>query len=287
MGYFGVVGGDRRQLYAARSLEKRGWNVLLAGWEQGEGTEGLHQVSLEEVGRQCENVLLPLPVTRDGLMLHAPFSQAPIPLGDGFARLLSRCRVFVGMAEKLQATSSLWQQIPLLDYAAREEMALGNAFLTAEGAIALAVEKIPGGLWGSRCLVTGFGRIGKALCLDLRGMGAQVACCARKPWDLTAIRALGCKALTYEEMDGPYSVIFNTVPAPVLGERALSRQSEDTVLLELASAPGGIDREAARRWNVPVIDAPSLPGKYSPKASGELIVEAVYPMLHEERRNLQ
>ena len=89
MGYFGVVGGDRRQLYAARSLEKRGWNVLLAGWEQGEGTEGLHQVSLEEVGRQCENVLLPLPVTRDGLMLHAPFSQAPIPLGDGFARLLS------------------------------------------------------------------------------------------------------------------------------------------------------------------------------------------------------
>ena len=33
MGYFGVVGGDRRQLYAARSLEKRGWNVLLAGWE--------------------------------------------------------------------------------------------------------------------------------------------------------------------------------------------------------------------------------------------------------------
>lgn len=93
--------------------------------------------------------------------------------------------------------------------------------------------------------------------------------------------------MTYEEMDGPYSVIFNTVPAPVLGMRALSRQSEDTVLLELASAPGGIDREAARRWNVPVIDAPSLPGKYSPKASGELIVEAVYHMLHEERRNLQ
>lgn len=287
MGYFGVVGGDRRQLYAARSLEARGWTVLLFGWERGEGAGGFSQVPLEELGRRCENVLLPLPATRDGLFLNAPFSQEPIPLDGAFARALSGCRVFAGMAGPLKASSPLWEEVPLWDYFAREELVLGNAFLTAEGAIALAVEKSPGGLWGSRCLVAGFGRIGKALCLGLRGLGAQVECCARKPRDMTAIRALGCKALSFQEVGGPYQVIFNTVPAPVLGEGALARQDRDTLLLELASAPGGIDAQAARRLGIPLVEAPSLPGRYSPKASGELIVEAVYHMLEEERRKLR
>ena len=71
-------------------------------------------------------------------------------------------------------------------------------------------------------------------------------------------------------------MIFNTVPAPVIGEELLSRQGPDTLLLELASAPGGIDRAAAEKRGLFLLDAPSLPGRFSPKASGELIKEAVY-----------
>lgn len=188
------------------------------------------------------------------------------------------------MVGKLRETSPLWESIALEDYYQREELTLGNAFLTAEGAVALAIQQFPGSLGGSRCLVTGFGRIGKALCADLRGLGAQVDCCARKPWDLAAIRALGCGPVTYDAIPGPYDMIFNTVPAAVLGEEPLSRQGPDTLLLELASAPGGIDRQAAERFHLSVVDAPSLPGRFSPKASGELIAEAVLHML-EERRN--
>ena len=80
-------------------------------------------------------------------------------------------------------------------------------------------------------MVAGFGRIGKALCLDLRALGAQVDCAARKPRDLAAIRAMGCGALTYGQVSGPYDVIFNTVPAPVIGEEILACQGPDTLLL--------------------------------------------------------
>ena len=281
MGCFGVVGGDRRQLYAARFLREQGWTVLLAGWEQGEDTRDLPQVSLEELGNQAQKVLLPLPATRDGHFLNAPYSRDPIPLGDEFAKSLVGCQVYGGMVGLLRESSSLWEKIPLFDYFHREELTLGNAFLTAEGAVALAIQLSPRGLGGSRCLVTGFGRIGKALCLDLRGMGAQVDCAARKSKDLTAIGALGYGACTYGTMQGPYDVVFNTVPAPVLTESVLARLGPDPLVLELASAPGGVDRAAADRLGIRVEDAPSLPGRFSPQASGELIARTVCAMLEE------
>ena len=280
---FGILGGDRRQLYLARSLREDGHPVSLCGLERGEDAEGFPQLSPKELGQLCQVVLLPLPVTRDGITLNAPLARAPILLDSGLAQNLKGCTVLAGMAGGLRKSSPLWEALPVLDYYAREELTLGNAFLTAEGAVALAVEHSPGALGGSRCLVAGFGRIGKALCLALRGLGAQVDCAARKPWDLAAIRALGCTPRTYGGLAAPYDVIFNTVPAPVIGEELLSRQGPDTLLLELASAPGGIDRAAAEKRGLFLLDAPSLPGRFSPKASGELIKEAVYHMLQERR----
>ena len=139
----------------------------------------------------------------------------------------------------------------------------------------------PGSINGSRCLVTGFGRIGKALCLALKGLGAQVDCAARKAWDFISIQALGCGPVQYGEIGGGYDLIFNTVPHVVLEAGALSRQSPGCLLLELASPPGGIDLEAAGRLGLRVRQEPSLPGRMSPKSAGELIKETVYNMLEE------
>lgn len=284
MAVFGVLGGDRRQLYLARSLEEDGHTLFLHGLEGLAGAAAFPALPLEELGRRCPVVLLPLPAVREGGFLNAPSAQAPIPLDDSFAAALAPCLVLGGMVGKLRQTSPLWETIPLEDYYQREELTVGNAFLTAEGALALAVEHAPGALGGSRCLVAGFGRIGKALCLDLRALGAQVDCAARKPRDLAAIRAMGCGALTYGQVGGPYDVIFNTVPAPVIGEEILACQGPDTLLLELASAPGGICRRAAQARGLRLLDCPSLPGRFSPKASGELVKEAVYHILEERRK---
>lgn len=281
---WGVVGGDLRQVYLARALQREGLAVILHGLDQLEEAGEFPTGSLQELGQQCDAVVLPVPVTRDGLVLNTPFASQPIPLDENFARALSGPPVLGGMVEKLRASCPLWEALPLLDYAKREDFALGNGFLTAEGAIALAVEGWPGSLCGSRCLVTGFGRIGKALCLALRGLGARVECTARKPQDLTAIQAMGLTPTGYSALTGPWDVIFNTVPAPVLGRSVLSTLEQDCLLVELASAPGGIDRQAAEDLGLQVVNAPGLPGRFSPKAAGELIQKSVAHML-EERRN--
>lgn len=278
---FGILGGDRRQIYTARSIAADGYPVYICGLEKCEGAHELAQLTLEELATRCTVIILPLPATRDGRTLNAPFCESKIALNDDFAAMLSDRAVYGGMMEKLYESSELWGGVEAYDYYAREELVTGNAFLTAEGAIGAAIIEHDGAINGSRCLVTGFGRIGKALCLALKGMGAEVYCCARKAKDLTAIKAIGCHAMQYRDIDRAFDIIFNTVPAQVLSARQLARQNSDTLVLELASGTGGVDTEAAERLGIRVLNLPSLPGRMSPKNSGELIKEAVYNMLEE------
>ncbi len=278
---FGILGGDQRQIYLARSIAKDGYPVYICCLEEGEGAEELPSVELSELPGKCGTVILPLPATRDGKYLNTALSQKKVPLDDGFASLFLTKNVYGGMMEKLYCSSEIWGSVNAFDYYSREELMVGNAFLTAEGAVGVAIQEYEGAINGSRCLVTGFGRIGKALCLALKGLGAQVDCCARKASDLTSIRAMGCRALQYRDIREAYDMVFNTVPARVLCAQQLSRQRPDTLVIELASQPGGVDLEAAGRLGLRVKNVPSVPGRMSPKTSGELIKEAVYNMMEE------
>lgn len=145
----------------------------------------------------------------------------------------------------MTASSSLWREIEPEDYYRREEFAVGNAIPTAEGAVGLAIREYPGTINGAKCLITGFGRIGKNLAIILRGMGAEVFCAARKKADLMQMRAFGVQPLTYREIGRRFDLIFNTVPAKVLTSPVLMQQTRDTLIIELASAPGGTDLKRA------------------------------------------
>lgn len=276
---FEFLGGDRRQLYAALAAQNAGREVFVCGFETVEHT--LPALPIEEFFQHCGTVILPLPVSRDNKTLNAPLAAQPILFDDALAEKLSGKRLLGGMTDRLANIPPGWAGLAIEDYYKREELTAGNAVLTAEGALALMIMETDGTLCGSSCLVTGYGRIGKALCRMLVGLGARVTCCARRPEDLTMIRATGCTAVRYRELTGGYDYVFNTVPALVLGERELARFSPDTVLMELASAPGGIDLAAAKKLHLRVISAPSLPGRCSPKAAGELLWQTIQNMMEE------
>ena len=74
---FGILGGDRRQLYLARSCGRTAILSLCAVWKGGRAPEGFPQLSPEELGQLCQVILLPLPATRDGITLNAPLARAP------------------------------------------------------------------------------------------------------------------------------------------------------------------------------------------------------------------
>ena len=112
-------------------------------------------------------------------------------------------------------------------------------------------------------------------------MGAKVFVAERKSEKRAMARSIGCEALTFDEINKPFDIIFNTVPGKVIGRDVLMAQSKSCLVIELASKPGGIDREAAQNIGIKLIDGSSLPGRFSPKSAGEFIKEAVYNMLEE------
>lgn len=278
---FGVIGGDERMKYLAQSIAADGYPVCVCGLEKLGTCRGAAECDLPQLAAKSSVILLPLPATKDGLFLNAPYAENEIHLEDDFARLFMHKTVCGGMLQRLTASSSLWREIEPEDYYRREELAVGNAIPTAEGAVGIAIREYPGTINGAKCLITGFGRIGKNLAIILRGMGAEVFCAARKKADLMQMRAFGVQPLTYREIGRRFDLIFNTVPAKVLTSPVLMQQTRDTLIIELASAPGGIDLKRAEELHLHVIDAPSLPGRVAPKTAAEYIKEAVYNILEE------
>ncbi len=194
-----AMGGDLRQLAAARALAKR-HRVTLCGFSQ-DTTEW--DTQLQNVCRpqacqeQADVLLLPMPVTQDGTLLYAPYSANAIPLTD----ILPCCapngivlggRFGAAQQEMLQAAN-----IPFEDYSLREEFAVRNAVPTAEGAIQLALQELPVTLHRLPCLILGAGRISLALQSRLRALGAEVTVAARRCSDLARAQCQEGKPLLF------------------------------------------------------------------------------------------
>ena len=156
---------------------------------------------------------------------------------------------------------------------------------TAEGAVQLALEELSSTLHGAQVLILGFGRVGRLTAHRMAALGARVTVAAREYGELAWAAAYGCGTVGLEDLNwelGAFSLIVNTIPAPVLDEKRLAWVNPDAYLLDLASAPGGIDRTAARARGLRVTQAPGLPGRTAPVTAAAAIRDAVYHILREE-----
>lgn len=282
---FAVIGGDARQIALANMLAAEGITVYCSGFELSAqllvGTASTDPVT---AAMMADIVILPLPPTRDGKTLNAPLSTYRITLEENFCAALSGKEVFTGMADRLRKSSPSFAPLNLIDYGEKEEFLQRNAQATAEGALAEIIANCPRTVSGSRILITGCGRIVSYLAPMLRALGGNVTVAARRTEDRAKISALGMEALTFgraARRAREFSVIVNTVPAPVLDARFIGEVQDDALLIELASAPGGIDIESCVKRNIRVINAPGLPGKYSPITAAEIIKETVMSILEE------
>ena len=288
------LGGDKRQYTAALKISEHGWESCIWGQER----ESIKSVqiadSLEEALHGARAVVLPLPASLDGITLNC------IPEGrEGRVRLETILKsltdrdgacVIGGKLPLGFVAEARERNIPCFDYFESEAFQIKNAYITAEAAVAIAMNNIGKTVRGSRFAVTGYGRISKQLTKLLCGLGANVTVLARKESDLAFAALDGCGTISLsgdkdravEELLRDYDVIFNTVPSLIFGRAFLERVDKDVLIIELASAPGGIDVCAARDLGSRVLWASALPGKYAPQSAGELIAECVEKILCEE-----
>jgi len=65
----------------------------------------------------------------------------------------------------------------------------------------------------------------------------------------------------------------------ILKEEELKKVNSNTLIIDLASKPGGIDFKAAEALGIKAMHTLSLPGKYSPESAAEYIEEAINDIL--------
>lgn len=168
--------------------------------------------------------------------------------------------------------------IKIIDLLESERLTILNAMATVEGTIKIAIQEREETIFESNVLVCGFGRIGKIMCDRFRALGANVYCTARKEKDLTWIREKRYIPLTYDkvaENGEKFDLVINTVPTLVLKEKELNSFKQDVLIIDVASNPGGIDKDYAMQKNIKVITALGIPGKEMPKTAAKFIKEEI------------
>ncbi len=279
-----IAGGDLRYGYTAAALSDK-FETYAVGFTQQYVPSQVKLLDAPADLPMCDVLVLPMPVSDDGIFINAPFSQIQLPLPAFVPKLKPDAIVLGGKFGKTQAFFDA-NSIETADYLTSEDFAVRNAVPTAEGAIQIMLEEMPCTIYGSKVLILGFGRIGSRMAQTLHAMGAEVTVAARDVVKRTQAEMLGCRSISFTELEAAaeaFDVICNTVPATVVTEAVLEKIQKDALILDLASKPGGIDWKAAQKIGRRVVWALSLPGKTAPVTAGKIIAKTILHILEERR----
>ncbi len=255
-----IVGGDRRMECLARLLAERGEEV--AAW----GHEGQRDVA--EVGPealvQALNVIVNCPPRLPG---------RGMDIRELLKTASPEARVFACGPGHPDVGDDR-----LIDLWADEALTRANARLTAEGAVAAAMRASPRALGDMRCLVIGWGRIGRTLTELLVALGAEVTVASRSEAGRNRAVERGAEGADTGAIAGVlpgHDLIYNTAPSMVLNEAALRRADKDAMVIDLASPPYGVDLHGAWSLGLRAWREPGLPGRYCPRSAADAILQAM------------
>ena len=272
-----IAGGDTRQIYCGNRLKKSGrFDVEVTGFDSVFVPEDM-KFSGE---KHYSGVILPVIAFDEDGFLNSPNYSGKLSAQDILPYLDGKAKIFAGKTDK--AVTETFSGHTIYSYLYREEFSLKNAVPTAEGAVQIALEELPVTLSGMRVLIAGYGRIGTALATILKGFSADITAVVRSPISEAKAGLNGIKAVRVEDMGTDYGLVFNTAPEMIFTREILGKFPPETLFIDLASKPGGIDFSSASEMGRKVIWALGIPGKTSPVTAGEITAETVMQIISEE-----
>ena len=275
---FGILGGDHRYKILKQLLEDEGYTVYSYCSKFIEGPEE----SLESLFEKSDVIIGPIPFSRNNKSLALNDCRE-----ENLENLFSNMQqhgltlLFCGAVGKDVRELSEKYNITVYDFFAMEEVAVKNAVPTAEGAVQSAMNESEQTIFKSRVLVLGYGRCGKALANLLKGMGAYVDVACRSKAAAAEVYASGLESIEFGELKERivgYDHVFNTVPSLVIDREMLGYMNKNTIITDIASAPGGVDFNAAAEAGIKALYCPGLPGRVAPKTAAIILKDALLPL---------
>ncbi len=283
----GIMGGDLRIIRLAEILAEEKNIVYIYGLEKKKFLNDYILVgnSVEELCKNCDYIISGIPFSKNEQDIYAPFSERTIKIEETFNQLNNKTLITGAVGEKILKIA-IKNNIKIIDLMKSESFTVLNVIPTVEGALQVAMQNTEFTIHDSKCLVLGFGRIGKLLCSKLNALGANVSCMARENRNLSWVKAMGYKDIAINDLNSnlnDYDIIFNTIPAIVLKDeelKTIKRESSSAIIIELASSPGGVDIQIAKEYDIKIIKAQGLPGKVAPLTAAKYIKRTIDKILN-------
>jgi len=244
-----IIGTDKRMDYVEKSFYDKGYDVYRTLDESDENSI----------------IIFPPPVTEALYEKYEKFfKKGQLFFGGGISK---------GADEKIKQLTGI-----VYDYLKWEEVVAANAVLTAKGIIKEAImEKAV--FQEANCLVTGYGYCGKEIAKELKKHGSNVDIAVRrkelkKEIELYYDRCIDITSLNTYNLE-KYSYIFNTVPAMILDKKILLLVSQNSMIFDIASKPGGTDFEYCKEKGIFAVNSLSIPGREFPEEAGNIIANGI------------
>lgn len=267
---FFIIGGDFRNFILAQSLAKDGNKVSIYGFEKlkenfNEKIDLIKEGNLDEI-KNSDIIIGPIPFSRDDVTINMTYSDKKISISE-IEDLLKNKAVFVGNINNKLKEDWESKNIKVIDIMQKEEFVVLNVIPTVEATIEIILKNNQNKIInGMECLIMGFGRIGKVLAHKLQGLVEDCTCLVTNEVEKAWTIAYGYKNVDLNYIKNKpsnlskYDIIINTIPQILLKEE-LRNVNKETLLIDLASKPYGIDRDIVKRENLNFIEALGLPRK--------------------------
>lgn len=280
-----VIGGDARQLEIVRKLTELDAKLSLIGFEQldhaftGAVKEKLDEVVFSDI----DAIILPVAGTNMEGQVETIFSNEKVVLtAEHLEQTPEHCTVYSGISNAYLNKITDDSNRRLVKLFERDDVAIYNSIPTVEGTIMMAIQHTDFTIHGSTIMVLGLGRVGMSVARTFSALGAKVKVGARKGEHIARITEM---ALTPFHLDDlmqqvkDVDICINTIPDLVVTASVISRMPTHTLIIDLASKPGGTDFRYAEKRGIKALLAPGLPGIVAPKTAGQILANVLSQLL--------
>ncbi|WP_404351543.1 dipicolinic acid synthetase subunit A [Sutcliffiella horikoshii] len=286
--HIAVIGGDARQLEVIRKLIELDAKLSLVGFDQlDHGFTGASKEQMNEVDFTTVNaIILPVPGTNLEGQVDTIFSNEKIVLTEEIVKNTpEHCTIYSGITNpylnQLVASTNR-KLVQLFD---RDDVAIYNAIPTVEGTIMMVIQHTDITIHNSKVAVLGLGRVGMSVARTFAALGANVRVGARKSEHIARIFEMGVTPFHLNELAenvADVDVCINTIPHLIVTSDVISKMPAHTLIIDLASKPGGTDFRYAEKRGIKALLAPGLPGIVAPKTAGQIVANVLAQLLKEE-----
>lgn len=283
-----VIGGDARQLEIIRKLTELDAKLSLVGFEQlDHAFTGAVKEKLDEVDfSQMDAIILPVPGTNLEGHVETIFSNEKVVLTEEMLlKSPANCTIYSGISNSYLNGITKKANRRLVQLFERDDVAIYNSIPTVEGTIMMAIQHTDFTIHGSRVAVLGLGRVGMSVARTFHALGAKVKVGARKSEHLARITEMALESFHLNNLEAEVKdvdILINTIPTMIVNATVISKMPSHTLIIDLASKPGGTDFRYAEKRGVKALLAPGLPGIVAPKTAGQILANVLSQLLHDD-----